>query len=57
MTRVVKITYTTRDGDGEMQLQLNEPDFSEKLRKIEQLLADTGAQDIVYTTCENGKIV
>lgn len=42
------ITYSTKSGEGKIELNTSDPDFEETLREVEQKLADTGARDIVY---------
>lgn len=43
------ITYSTKGGEGKIELNTSDPNFEETLREVEQKLADTGAMNIVYT--------
>ena len=38
----------TKGGKGEIKLRCSDPAFATRLAEVEQILADTGATDIVY---------
>lgn len=49
LNEIYEITYKTKLGSGIIRLDCSADGFEEKLRVVEQVLADSHAKDIVYT--------
>ncbi|MCM1322826.1 MAG: hypothetical protein NC218_01435 [Acetobacter sp.] len=49
LNEIYEIRYTTGIGNGIIRLDCSAEGFDEKLRVVEQVLADSHAKDITYT--------